>query len=315
MNSLPRYLCLGLFGLACSSAALAADSTPTVSEKKETASLALPPAIPGFPVGWCIRAEPEVVADAKAAGFEYVDLAMQDVIAKSPEDFTKLVNQLQTSGMRALAGYNSVPKMIKLVGPDVNKSWQEGHLTALIARASALKLTYLILNAGGSWQVPEGFSREEAFSQVADFCRRFADAAAKENITVLIEPLRSTDSNMLITIAEAVKLVETVKHPHFHLMVDYSFMMITKDDPAALLKAGKHLKHVHIANPTPTPRVYPMDESESDYAAFFRVLKQIDYRGGLSVHAGTKSFATEAPRAIAFLRRQGAQLAGSSNGR
>jgi sugar phosphate isomerase/epimerase len=45
------------------------------------------------------------------------------------------------------------------------------------------------------------------------------------------------------------------------------------------------------------------------YASFFRVLKEIEYRGGLSVHAGTSAFATDAPRAIAFLRTQARELA------
>ena len=52
-----------------------------------------------------------------------------------------------------------------------------------------------------------------------------------------------------------------------------------------------------------------MDEKESDYAQCIAVLKQIGYRGGLSVHAGTNSFSTEAPRAIAFLRRRAHELA------
>jgi hypothetical protein len=39
------------------------------------------------------------------------------------------------------------------------------------------------------------------------------------------------------------------------------------------------------------------------------VLKQIGYRGGLSVHAGTSAFAVDAPRAIGLLRTHARDLA------
>jgi D-psicose/D-tagatose/L-ribulose 3-epimerase len=268
---------------------------------------AVPP-VPGIPVGWCILAKLEAFADAKSAGFEYVELALQGVLPLSDEEFQKLLSQLQASNLTVRSGYNSIPKEIMLVGPEANAAKQDEHLSRLLARAKALKVPYLILNAGASWKVPEGFPREEAFKQLTEFGRRFASAAARENITVLLEPQRNSDSNMITTIAEAVALVEAVNHPNFQMMVDYSFMRIQKDDVNALAKAGRHLRHVHIANPDKNPRVYPMDPAESDYAPFFAVLKQIGYCGGISVHAGTKDFASEAPRAIAFLRAEARKL-------
>ena len=135
-----------------------------------------------------------------------------------------------------------------------------------------------------------------------DFGGRFARAAAAENLTVLVEPLRSTDSNLLVTIAEAIALVRAVQQPNFAMMVDYSFMRITHDDVSALRGARGILRHVHIANPDRSPRVYPQADGESDYAPFFAILKEIGYAGGISVHAGSKDPLGEAPRAIAFLR-------------
>jgi D-psicose/D-tagatose/L-ribulose 3-epimerase len=268
----------------------------------------LPPAVAGFPIGWCIRARPEVLVAAKSAGFEHVELAMQDVLAMTDDAFGKFTEQLQSLGLSALSGYNSVPKELKLVGPEIDQVKLDAHLQRLIERAAALKLTYLILNSGASWRVPDGFPREQAWTQLVEFSRGFAAAAGKRGITVLVQPLRSTDSNQLTTITEAVKLVEAVDHPHFQMMVDYSFLTIQKDDPNALLAAGRHLRNVHIANPAAN-RTYPLSDDQSDYATFFHVLKRMGYRGGISVHAGTQSFATDAPRAITFLRQKARGLA------
>lgn len=301
MHLLRRFALIGFFS-AFAVIAWTQDTKPAPD---------IPPPAPGLPVGWCILAKPEVFADAKAAGYEYVELAMQGVLPLSDEDFQKLVGQLQALNLRVLAGYNVVPRDLKLVGPEADGAKQDAHLKHVVARAAALKLTYVILNAGNSWRIPEGTMREDAVRQLADFGRRFAETAAREGITVLVEPLRSTDSNLLTTIDEAIALVDAVKHPNFQMMVDYSFLRIQKDDVNALLKAGRRLRHVHIANPDKNPRAYPMDAAESDYAPFFAVLKQIGYRGGISVHAGTKDFAGETPRAIAFLRTQARELAAS----
>jgi sugar phosphate isomerase/epimerase len=97
-------------------------------------------------------------------------------------------------------------------------------------------------------------------------------------------------------------------------MVDYSFITIQKDDPANLLKAGKALRHIHISNPA-NKRTYAMSDTESDYAAFFDVLKRIGYRGGLSVHGGPtapEALMNDAARAIAFLRAKATVLAAAA---
>jgi sugar phosphate isomerase/epimerase len=271
--------------------------------------VAVPPPVTGFPIGWCIRARPEAFNDAKRAGFEYVELALQDVFGLSNADFETLRAELESTGLRALSGYNPIPADLKIVGPDLDRVKEEAHLRTLLNRAAALKLTYIIFNSGASWRVPDGVAVDDAFAQLTAFARRFAEAAARDHITVLVEPLRSTDSNLITTVGDALRLVETVNQPNFAMMADYSFLTIQGEAPSVLVAAGSRLKHVHLANPA-NKRTYPMDERESDYAAFFAVLKRIGYRGGMSVHATTSAFATDAPRAIAFLRRAAADLRG-----
>ena len=267
----------------------------------------LPPPVPGVPIGWCIRVKPETFADARSAGFEYVELALQDVIGLKDEEFEQLAGQARALAPPLLSGYNPFPNDLKLVGPEADSARQDAHLALLLKRAAALKLRYVIFNSGASWRVPDGVPAGKAFEQLAAFGRRFAEAAARHKIMVLVEPLRSTDSNMITTVADALRLIKTVDHANFELMVDYSFLRIQKEEAGVLREAGRHLRHVHIANPS-NPRTYPMDPQESDYASFFRVLKEIGYRGGLSVHASTTSFAADAPRAIAFLRAQAREL-------
>ena len=268
----------------------------------------LPPPVPGIPVGWCIRARTNVFADAKAAGYEYVELAMQDVLPLSDTDFGTLAAELKRLNLPARSGYNPIPKELMLVGTNVDQAKLDKHVDRLLSRAAALKLDYIVLNSAASWKVPEGFPRDQAFAQLAGFCGHFADVAGKSGLTILIEPMRGTDSNMITNIVEALKLVQMVNKPNFQMMVDYSFLRIQNDDVNALLAVGKHLRNIHISNPP--KRTYAMNDNESDYASFFAVLKQIGYRGGLSVHGGpVQTVEHDAPLAIAFLRKHAAELA------
>ncbi len=283
--------------------------TPAPAQAAVPAATPVPPLpapVPGIPVGWCIRAKGTTLEDAKNAGYEYVELALQDVFGLPDAEFEAMLERVRSLGIPVLGGYNLVPNDLKVVGPEIDKARQDEHLKRALARVARLGARHVILNNGKSRLVPEGFPREQAQAQLVEFCRRAAEEAGRHDLTVLLEPLRPEDTNLVNTVADALALVRAVDHPHFEMMVDYSFLMLQKDDPKSLREAGRHLKHVHIANPN--GRVYPMDEAESDYASFFGVLAEIGYRGGLSVHAGTKDFAAEAPRAITFLRRMAARL-------
>ena len=145
--------------------------------KLELLSDPIPPPVPGVPIGWCIRAQGSAPDDAKTAGFEYVELALQDVLSLSDEDFEKAAARFAALGVPALVGYNIVPSELLLVGPDADKTKQDEHVRRALGRAKKLGLKMVVLNNGPSRKVPEGFSADKAWKQLVDFGRRFAAEA------------------------------------------------------------------------------------------------------------------------------------------
>jgi sugar phosphate isomerase/epimerase len=268
---------------------------------------AIPPAVPGYPIGWCIRASGSAPDDAKAAGFEYVELALQDVIDLPDDAFDKAVERFRALGIPALSGYNLIPAQMKVVGPEADVAKQDELLARALPRVARLGVKYVIFGSGPSRKIPDGVTREVAWKELVAFGKRLAQAARGHGLTVLVQPLRSTDTNLVTKVGEAVDLVKAVRAPNFQLMVDYSFMTIEKEDPSVLRKAGPHLRHVQIANPN--GRGYPMNPGEADYAGFFKELDRINYKGGISVHARTDNFHADAPRALGLLRQAAATLA------
>jgi sugar phosphate isomerase/epimerase len=265
----------------------------------------VPPPVPSYPIGWCIRATGSAPDDAKAAGFEYVELALQDVLSLPDEEFEKAVARFAALGVPAVVGYNIVPNDLMLVGPAADKAKQDQHLEKALGRAKRLGLKMVVLNSGAARKVPEGFSPQKGWQQLVDFSRRAAARAKKHGITFLVQPLRSEDTNLVTNVPEALKLIQAVGRPNFKLLVDYSYMAMKSEDPAVLHKARAHLKHVWISNPN--GRTYPTSTEEADYAAFFAALKKIGYRGGVSIHARTDNFYADAPPAMSFLRKMAAE--------
>ena len=276
----------------------------------EVMSAVIPPPVPGYPVGWCIRANGSAPEEAELAGFEYVELALQDVNDLSDADFDKLAARLKAlaaAGLPAVAGYNFFPNELKLIGPEVDAARLDAHLAKGLPRLARLGLKYVVFNSGPARKAPDDMAPAEARKQLVAFSRRFAREARKHKLTVLLQPLRSSDTNQVTTVAEAVEVVRAVGQPNFQLLADWSFMHIQKDDAAELNKARGRLAHVWLAKPG--PRTYPVSQDSAEYDALFAALAKIRYRGGLSVHARTDNFFADAPEALRFLRTRAAGLA------
>jgi sugar phosphate isomerase/epimerase len=158
----------------------------------------------------------------------------------------------------------------------------------------------VVFGSGRSRRAPDGLAPRAAFDQLVDFGKRAAREAARHRITIAIESLGLDETNTITSVQQALDLVQAVGHPSFRLVIDYYHFTLAKEDPAVVLKTGKVLHHVRIANPA--GRAFPLDAAESDYATFFRNLRQIGYRGGVGIEARTGSLPQDGPRSATLLR-------------
>ena len=159
----------------------------------------------------------------------------------------------------------------------------------------------VVFGSGGARRVPEGFAKEDAFKQLVDFGRRAAREAKAHGITIAIEPLRKQESNIINTASEGLELVNAVGDPNFQLMIDFYHLASEQEDPAIVLRAKDHIRHLHVANPQ--GRVFPQKWEEFDYAPFFANLRAIGYDKRISVEGSTTDLAAQGPVAVSLLHR------------
>lgn len=253
----------------------------------------------GVQVGWC--APLKSLAAAKQAGFDYIELGTTELATLSDEDFERAVVEIKQNGLPVPVVNLFLPGTLKVTGPQVNPDDQMAYVKKAFARLSRLGTQIVVFGSGGARRVPDGFPKDEAFRQLVDFGKRIAPEAQARGLTVAIEPLRRQETNIINTAAEGLDLVEAIGHPNFQLMIDFYHLASEQEDPAIVLRAAPHLRHLHTANPT--GRVFPLAWTEFDYAPFFANLKKIGYQRRISVEGTPADFASDAPKSIALLRR------------
>jgi sugar phosphate isomerase/epimerase len=241
-------------------------------------------------------------ASLKQAGFQFIEDGVSRVLMPKADDaaFDKIRKAVETLSLpiRSCAGF--IPAEMKIVGPDVNTDSLKRFVETAFVRAKTLGIVRIVLGSGKSRQIPEGFPRERAFEQLVGFGKLIAPIAQANGVIVVLEPLNKKESNFINRVEEGLTVVEAVNHPNFQQLADFYHMMCEAEGPASLLKAGRRLRHCHVAT---VNRNAPGAE-ETDFRPYFKALKEIRYQDGISIECRWKDFAEELPTANRVLREQ-----------
>lgn len=235
-------------------------------------------------------------------GYDYVELPLAEMAALSKEEFENIKKAVEASGIRCETCNNFFPGTIRLTGSDVNMEEIHEYVDKALGRAEQLGVQYVVFGSGKAKWVPDGFSIEEGYRQVVDMLKSIAPIAHGHGVTIVIEPLRKAECNLINSFEEGCALSADVDNANVKVLVDFYHLSVEKEPVENLLRLGKEfLRHVHFANPT--GRVYPIDDKEADYKPFFDALKAVGYDQRISCEAYSKNFADDARKTLEFFRR------------
>lgn len=252
----------------------------------------------------------EIIEMIAEYGYDYIELPLAEMMDLEDDEFARLKQRVLASGIRCEVCNNLFPAKIRLTGPNVDMEAIQRYLEKALARAGELGVRTVVFGSGGAKNVPEGFSHEEAYRQVVKETQILAPIAEENGITIVIEPIRKPECNIINTFREGVELAKEISHPSIRVLVDYYHMCWEEEDPGILLEYGReYLRHIHFANPNlgseaarQAGRIYPASMEEWNYAPFLEILKQIGYDGRVSIEAGADDFPARAKAAIRFMR-------------
>ena len=241
----------------------------------------------------------DIIESLAEAGFDYVELSLRDLVKLEEGRFSALARRVEGSGIRVEACNNFFPAEIPLTGPGARLDAALDYAAAAMERAARLGVRVIVFGSSEARNIPQGFSRSEAWNQLVDLLRNMGPLADRCGLAVAVEPLNTRESNILNLASEALRMIREVNDPRIKLLVDFYHMGMENEDPGIMIEAGAAVGHVHFAKVR--GRVFP-DEADEASLRFFSLLKRIGYSGRCSVEATTMSFDFDSRRALRLLK-------------
>lgn len=257
--------------------------------------------IEGIRIGVCSTAWN--LENAVRYGFDYLEAPAAEISAMGPRDFQAFKRNVLASTIRCECFDSLIRrKDLRVVGDDVHWDRLREYLDFTLARCRQLGGTIVVWGSGGSRNVPPGYSRAKAWTQIQDFLRRAGGLAREHNIIIAIEALPHLESNIINTAVEAFRLVQQVNHPNIKMMIDYYHLRKENENLDIIWTARKQVVHFHFANPH--GKLWPKNPGEDpEYSQFFNLVRKIQFHGGISIE-GRGSFAQDAAASLAFFREE-----------
>lgn len=238
-----------------------------------------------------------------AAGYSFVEENVKNFLCPLEADsvFEQKLALLKASKLPVEACNSFLPGNLKAVGPAPLHDDILKFAETAFRRAKMAGVKTIVFGSGGARSIPEGFSHDEAKNQFISLCKKLAPVANKYDVIISLEPLNKKECNFINSVAEGGEIVEAVNHKNFRLLADLYHMLMDNESPANITKYGHLLFHTHLAEKN--GRTAPGVNNE-DFTPFFKALKEVNYKGRMTIECSWKNLEEQAPNALKVMRGQ-----------
>lgn len=238
-----------------------------------------------------------VMADA---GFDYAEFGVGMTCPEQPEDdFQRFLTEARAAPLAAEAFNSFIPAWVTLVGPEVDWTRVEDYVATATERVGRVGATRIIFGSGGARTCPDGWPMDDAREQLLRFIHLAADYCEAHGITLCLEHLNSSETNMMTSLAEATEVAREVDRPSVRVLVDGFHMGMEGESYESIADAGDLIAHAHIAD---KGRRYP-GAFGYDIDGFFAALRRANYDERVSIEANFENFAAEAPLGLSRMQQ------------
>ena len=263
-----------------------------------------------FPLGACQKVENSQLVST--AGYDYFEGTVDNLLVptQSDEIFQNKLQLVRKSGLIPYACNSFIPASMKSVGPDAvpNKILEFAKITFQRCKIAGVKI--MVFGSGGSRRIPDGFDKQKACGQFVDLLKKIGPIAREYDVTIAIEPLRSQETNFINSVKEGCEIARLVNDKNIQILADFYHMNCEGESAESIVQAGKLLVHCHIAEKE--KRAAP-GVGKEDFTSFYKALRQINYKGKISIECNWVNFEKEGPEAITILRGQQDELSKSKS--
>jgi sugar phosphate isomerase/epimerase len=169
---------------------------------------------------------------------------------------------------------------LNVFGPEPQSSTLLSHLERLFPVARALGVSSLVFGSPRN-RDRIGLTDEQTHAWAVSFFRRAAAAAAREGVTLCVEPNPPQyGANFVTGWKEAFELVTAVDAPGFGLHLDTACITMNGDSPAEAIRACRGaICHFHISE----PQLADFSAVQVDHGSAAQALAETGYAGWVSI--------------------------------
>ena len=234
--------------------------------------------------GYCLDFTNYIVFDAVAeAGFDYVELPLSALSALSEEKIAQLKEALKKIPCKACNLF--FPPSLTLVGQNMDMPGIAAYLERMLPFAAELGVETLVFGNGGARKIPDGVSCQSVWANLRTIVETMDIYAAKAGITIAVEPLNTTETNIINSYGEAVELTRGLKN--VSAMVDSYHVAMEKQSYDDVIQNPSGLKHLHTAYPLGRMVPSPADDTAL-YDEFKKAIKATGYDGKISIEGALR---------------------------
>ncbi len=254
--------------------------------------------------GVCVGTRYNDMLKAKELGYDYVESHCQEIAKADREELDKLKN----CGIPILAACCFIG--LRVVGKEKDEAAINQYLAEMFEKTHYLGIEYLVF--GSSWarkMMPEdNLTADETREQIVTFLKEsVVPFCEKYDMTVVIEPLRKEECNVINTVPQAIEIAKKVDSPYVRVLADVKHMVSENDPIENLENYGEYLRHGHTSNPFPPAetgknRIYPKEGDGFNQDDFFIPMMKAGVEH-ISIEADVINFEEDAAQAIKVLKK------------
>lgn len=233
------------------------------------------------------------IAAASALGYDGIEMHLADSDALDKQDIVSALRRshIELTSIGTGPSYSQNGIFLTSSSPEIRREAvrrMKGHIR-FGSEHGAVVIIGLIKGQKKDCREPDQYM--QYFRAGMEECVREAE---RRGVTIAFEMIDRFESDWLNTVDEGLELLEYFQSEKLTLHLDTFHMNIEEPDCVkSILKAGKRIGHVHVAD---SDRWYP-GHAHYDFEATFAALRQVGYTGA----AALESFLYPEPEIAAAL--------------
>lgn len=253
-------------------------------------------------IAWSNEEEAEVANNLAKNGLKYVELAptkiWQDPTKATDQEIKSVLDFWENHGIKVVAFQSMLfgRENLKIFSDEKTRQMTLDFLKEFIVLANKMGVSVMVFGSPKNRQ-KDTMSLKEANQIAVDFFRELGKTAKENNVYFCIEP-NPTDyaCDFITNSKQGVDFVREVNSDGIGLHLDIAGMTLAGDDIyQSIIDNSDVLKHFHISSPFLGD---VNDSSEVNHADAVRGLKDIDYKGYVSIEMRPSSDVSNVQRAL-----------------